>query len=164
MEKQDKTPKTRMEKVCNALGLEIYQLFNVSSSIDKPCSPYVKDNPYFFTEYGACNGAGEFAPEVLAALADGSLDIEPLEDYRYKHIEAVSLERLQGRKIKVEVASMGYAGKEKALYAVAAIGEPGISWRVETYEGGTRTGHKDYAELAQAVDSYNREKIRRMQY
>lgn len=161
MEKQNKT---RMERVCNAFGLKMYQLFNVSSSIKHLCSPYACDNPYFFTEYGVCNGAGEPAPEVLAPLADGSLDIEPLEGYKYKYMETVSLEGLQGRKIKEEIASMEYAGKSKALYAVAAIGVQGISWRVETYEGETRTGHKDYAELAQAVDSYNREKIGRMRY
>lgn len=163
MEKQ-KAQKTRMERVCNAFGLKMYQLFNVSSSIKHLCSPYAGDNPYFFTEYGVCNGAGELAPEVLAPLANGSLDIEPLEEYKYKYMETVSLEGLQERKIKEEIASMEYAGKSKALYAVAAIGAQGISWRVETYEGETRTGHKDYAELAQAVDSYNREKIRRMQY
>lgn len=158
MEKQSKTPKTRMEKICNMLGLKMHQLFTVSNK-DSPHSAPV--GPYFFTERGVCRDNGEPAQGMLDNLVAGRMEAKPLEEYRYQHADTVDAENLLGQEIKTEVASLEDGQRKKALYAVATIGRQGITWRVEVSEEEMcmRQRRTEFTDFAQAVKFYNRRKL-----
>lgn len=149
MEKQD-GQKTHMEEVCHALGLNMYQLFDAWAED----GTYIEGSPYFFTERGICKGDGEPVTGMLETLAAGRAEAEPLEDYRYRHMDEVGLDGLLGRKIGTKIASIEYDGAEKMLCAISAIGSQDTDWVVKLYYD----GHIERiycASLAEAVDVYN---------
>lgn len=52
---QNRAVKTNMEKICNTLSLEMYQLFDACGKHD---GAYLEGGPYFFTERGSVKGMG----------------------------------------------------------------------------------------------------------
>lgn len=154
MEKQNKT---RMEKVCNMLGLKMHQLFTVSNKGSTHSAP---GGLYFFTDYGIRNESGVPAQGMLEALVAGRMEAKPLEGYRYQCADMVDAESLLGQEIKTEVASLEDGQRKKALYAVAAIGKQGITWRVEVSEEGMCVRRRtEFTDFAQAVRFYNNRKL-----
>lgn len=158
MENQNGKTKTRMEIVCDMLGLRVHQLFTVS---DKDSAHGAPGGLYFFTERGVCRGNGEPAQGMLEALVAGQMDAKPLEGYRYQHADTVDAESLLGQEIKTEVASLEDGQRSKALYAVATIGRQGITWRVEVSEEEMcmRRRRTEFTDFAQAVRFYNNRKL-----
>ena len=158
MENQGNGTKTRMEIVCDMLGLRMHQLFTVSNKDSTHSAP---GGLYFFTDYGIRNESGVPAQGMLDNLVAGRMDAKPLKEYRYQHADTVDVESLLGQEIKTEVASLEDGQRSKALYAVAAIGKQGISWRVEVSEEGMcmRRRRTEFTDFAQAVKFYNRRKL-----
>lgn len=152
---QNGCTKTNIEKICNALGLEMYQLFNLSAKCATPDNIDLEDGPYFFTECGICKGDGEPAQGILGLLAAGGADIKPLGYYKHRHIARIGLEKLQGKKVRAEIASAKAGGAEKALYAVSTIGGQGTAWQVVFVDEDDNMGSKQFADLAEAVKFYN---------
>lgn len=148
---QNTVSKTNMEKICNTLGLEMYQLFDAWT---EPGGTYLKDSPYFFTERGVCRGNGKPAQGVLEALAAGKVGIEPLGYYKYRHMGRIDLEKLRGQKVRAEIASDKSKEAHKTLYAVSTIGGQGTTWEVE-FDDMYETGSRQFAGLAEAVEFYN---------
>lgn len=140
------------------LGLKMHQLFTVSNKGSTHSAP---GGLYFFTERGVCRGNGEPAQGMLDNLVAGRMEAKPLEGYRYQCADTVDAESLLGQEIKTEVASLEDGQRSKALYAVAAIGKQGISWRVEVSEEGMcmRRRRTEFTDFAQAVKFYNRRKL-----
>lgn len=140
------------------LGLKMHQLFTVSN---KDSTHSVPGGPYFFTEGGICRDNGAPAQGMLDNLVAGWMDAKPLEGYRYQHADMVDAENLLGQEIKTEIASLEDGQRSKALYAVAAIGKQGISWRVEVSEDGmcVRQRRTEFTDFSQAVKFYNRRKL-----
>lgn len=158
MENQNVKTKTRMEMVCNMLGLKMHQLFTVSNKDSTHSAP---GGPYFFTERGVCRDNGEPAQGMLEALVAGRMEAKPLEGYQYQHADTVDAENLLGQEIKTEVASLEDGQRSKALYAVATIGRQGITWRVDVSEEEmcVRQRCTEFTDFAQAVRFYNNRKL-----
>lgn len=149
---QNRAEKTNMEKICNTLSLEMYQLFDACGKHD---GAYLEGGPYFFTERGVCKGNGKPAQGVLEALAGGSLDIEPMGYYKHRHIGRIDLEKLQGKKVRAEIASAKSKEASKILYAVSTIGGQGTIWEVGFDDICDEMGSRQFAGLAEAVEFYN---------
>ena len=154
MKKKDEKAKTRMQKICNALGLEMHQLFIVTDENGLFSEP---GGLYFFTEHGICRDNGEPAQGLLETLAAGEMDIEPLDDYR--HADRVDAESLTGREIKAKIMTAEADGLKKELYAVSTIGEQGAAWEtweIKMYYDGCIYSVQS-AGLTEAVEVYNEE-------
>lgn len=64
----------RMDKVCNLLGLELFEKFNIIK--ERPNILQKVRNPYYFTDEGIVNNFGALDNSLLADIIVGSLKIE----------------------------------------------------------------------------------------
>ena len=73
-----------MDKVCNLLGIELFEKFNIYKEF--PCiNPGLLQkikNPYYFTDEGMINNVGVLDNILLADLIVGSLKIEKLNNVK----------------------------------------------------------------------------------
>lgn len=66
-----------MDKICNILGLELYEKFEIIKK--RPNILQKVRNPYYFTDEGMINNFGNLDNNLLADLIVGSLKINNLK-------------------------------------------------------------------------------------
>ncbi len=67
-----------MDKVYKALGLEMFEKFNMSKKFPNVFTQKIKEikNPYYFTDEGIINKFGILQNDLLADLITGSMIVE----------------------------------------------------------------------------------------
>lgn len=67
-----------MDKVCNLLGLELFEKFNITK--ERPNILQKVRNPYYFTDEGIINNFGTLDNNLLADLIVGSLKVKKVKN------------------------------------------------------------------------------------
>ncbi|MEC2463807.1 hypothetical protein P9X10_02670 [Bacillus cereus] len=68
----------QMDKVCNLLGLDLFEKFNIIK--ERPNIHQKPRNPYYFTDEGMVNNFGVLDNNLLADLIVGSLKLEKVDN------------------------------------------------------------------------------------
>lgn len=69
-----------MNKVCNMLGLRLFDKFNIIQERQSQSNSKKVRNPYYFTDEGMINNFGVLDNKFLADLIIGKVKAEKIED------------------------------------------------------------------------------------